>query len=254
MINKNENERGTEMELSPHTERSYARCRAHISAFFDGQKLTATLIEEFKKFRLAEGASPSTINLEIKVLRLDAGEDMPPFKFLKESRRLRYLKDEEIAKILDIASPSLRTAILIGLYTGLRKSTIFDLRWKDIDLQTGQITCITKGGKEVNIPIHEDLVKIIRRWRIESGAISHKLFLHHSYEKEYRRIIRSLKLEGVVFHTLRHTFCSKLAMAGNDIETIAALAGHSSLETTRRYIHLSPRYKKDAVNSMVYNF
>lgn len=45
------------------------------------------------------------------------------------------------------------------------------------------------------------------------------------------------KGEKIVFHSLRHTFCSTLANQGVNVNEIAALAGHKSLQTTMRYTH-----------------
>jgi site-specific recombinase XerD len=48
-------------------------------------------------------------------------------------------------------------------------------------------------------------------------------------------------------HILRHTFCSHLAMKGAPTMAIKALAGHASLGTTQRYMHLSPAAKDSAI-------
>ena len=52
--------------------------------------------------------------------------------------------------------------------------------------------------------------------------------------------------QRVVFHTLRHTFGSWLAIQGTPILTIKELMGHKTLAMTERYAHLSPNVKKDA--------
>ncbi|MFV8751389.1 tyrosine-type recombinase/integrase [Nannocystaceae bacterium ST9] len=51
-------------------------------------------------------------------------------------------------------------------------------------------------------------------------------------------------------HTLRHTFCSHLAMTGAHVMEIKTLAGHSKLETTQRYMHLTPRALRGAVDRL----
>ena len=56
--------------------------------------------------------------------------------------------------------------------------------------------------------------------------------------------------QKVVFHTLRHTFCSWLAMKGVPLYTISELVGHKSLEMTKRYAKLSPDYKRDALKHL----
>ena len=48
-------------------------------------------------------------------------------------------------------------------------------------------------------------------------------------------------------HTLRHTFCSHLAMRGAAVGAIQLLAGHQDLMTTQRYMHLSPNMLDDAI-------
>jgi integrase len=51
----------------------------------------------------------------------------------------------------------------------------------------------------------------------------------------------------VVFHSLRHTYISRLVMAGVDIRTVQELAGHRTITMTMRYAHLAPEHKKRAV-------
>ncbi|MBV9947788.1 MAG: tyrosine-type recombinase/integrase [Myxococcales bacterium] len=48
-------------------------------------------------------------------------------------------------------------------------------------------------------------------------------------------------------HVLRHTFCSRLAMKGAPAKAIQELAGHQSLGTTLRYMHLSPAARESAI-------
>ena len=55
-------------------------------------------------------------------------------------------------------------------------------------------------------------------------------------------------------HVLRHTFASRLAMAGVDPRTIQELGGWASLEMVERYTHLSPTHKAEAVERIAQNF
>ncbi len=56
--------------------------------------------------------------------------------------------------------------------------------------------------------------------------------------------------QRVVFHSLRHTFASWLAIQGTPIFTIAKLMGHKSISMSERYSHLSPDHKRDAINGL----
>ena len=54
-------------------------------------------------------------------------------------------------------------------------------------------------------------------------------------------------LPDLPWHCLRHAFCTELAESGVSIHTIKDLAGHSSIETTLRYMHTGEKAKQDAI-------
>ena len=58
------------------------------------------------------------------------------------------------------------------------------------------------------------------------------------------------KLADVTFHTLRHTFASRLAMRGESSRTIQDLGGWATLALVERYAHLSPGHKARAVEGI----
>jgi site-specific recombinase XerD len=66
--------------------------------------------------------------------------------------------------------------------------------------------------------------------------------------KIYEPGLKRAKIEGVTWHTLRHTFASRAVMAGVDIRTVQELMGHSTITMTMRYAHLSPTHLRTAVN------
>ena len=55
-------------------------------------------------------------------------------------------------------------------------------------------------------------------------------------------------------HVLRHTFASRLVMAGVDIRTVQELLGHADITMTMRYAHLSPDHKRGAMEAMEKKF
>ncbi|MCC2642871.1 MAG: integrase, partial [Nitrospira sp.] len=70
------------------------------------------------------------------------------------------------------------------------------------------------------------------------------------YRRVYLPKVKELGLEGVSWHTLRHTFASRLAMSGATEGTIAALLRHSGTSLVRRYAHLSPSHLQDEVEKV----
>jgi site-specific recombinase XerD len=57
----------------------------------------------------------------------------------------------------------------------------------------------------------------------------------------------SRELADVTWHVFRHTYISRLVMAGVDLRTVQELAGHKDISMTTRYAHLSPDHKLNAV-------
>jgi len=61
-------------------------------------------------------------------------------------------------------------------------------------------------------------------------------------------IIKKLAIKDFRFHDLRHTFASQLVMMGIGLKTVQELLGHKKIDMTLRYAHLSPDFKKKAVD------
>jgi integrase len=58
-------------------------------------------------------------------------------------------------------------------------------------------------------------------------------------------------LLNFTWHDLRHTFASRLVMAGVDLRTVGELMGHSTAQMTMRYAHLAPEHKASAVDALL---
>jgi hypothetical protein len=57
-------------------------------------------------------------------------------------------------------------------------------------------------------------------------------------------------MEDFTWYCLRHTFASRLVMAGVDIRTVAELMGHKTIQMTMRYAHLAPQHSLAAVERL----
>ena len=73
-------------------------------------------------------------------------------------------------------------------------------------------------------------------------------------EKDKLNADGSVKLEKFTFHCLRHGFCSALSDSGKEINQIAKLAGHKSIQTTLRYIHQGRDQKRLIVDELAQTF
>lgn len=178
---------------------------------------------------------------------------------LKELKRNTRFKNE----YKELEDSHLHDIALISLHTGARASEIFNLKGQDIDLTNGLITLRdTKNTTTRYSPITE-LVKELLKRRMPKDKNCY-VFTDRNGEKiksvsnAFEKAVDRLKFnEGitdprqkVVFHSLRHTFASWLAIQGTPIYTIARLMGHKSISMSERYSHLSPGHKKEAINGL----
>lgn len=163
-----------------------------------------------------------------------------------------YLGYEELAKILDNIDIStkmgLRNRLLVEMFyaTGCRVSEMIDIKVSDINKSNNSIRIMGKGKKMRIVYFGEYARYYLDKYL--SLIDTEYLFTHESGDKlsihdvEYiiSDLVKNLALKThVTPHTLRHTFATHLLNNGADIKTVQELLGHSSLNTTGIYTHVS---------------
>ncbi|WP_083964220.1 tyrosine-type recombinase/integrase [Shimazuella kribbensis] len=147
------------------------------------------------------------------------------------------------------------------LQAGLRISEVASLDMQDINIKRKTLTVIAgKGGKNRVTFINLDLLRALETWIDIRGSIeSSTLFLsergHERMTRQgihylVRKYLDVMDLEDYSAHSLRHSFCRNLIDSGQPLQIVAQLAGHESLETTRRYITPSQQDLRRAVESI----
>jgi integrase len=184
--------------------------------------------------------------------------------FNVKARRDRYVTPEEEAKILESAVPRLRPAIIFSIHTGLRQDELLSLTWSEVNLNVGrhgEIKVrgdIAKDREDRHIPLSATARSVLDSFphphrqdvRVFSGLGSSRENLNGMW---YRALDISginedvPRVQRITWHTLRHTFASRLVMAGVDLATVQKLMGHSSITTTMRYAHLARPHIEDSV-------
>jgi integrase len=239
-------------------------------------QLTPQLIDRFIVESRTRGVAPLTVNGYLRVLSAmlnravewgyKARNVITGVKRLKApEKEARFLNYDDAAKLLESARYTRISPIVgLGLFAGLRKGEILNLRWKDIDFATGSIRVInrpdegfqTKNYRNRTVGLHPDLGKMLFWWKSTSAA---RVRFHKESRSEYivtykgdqiasaERALRSAyKKAGLSserpFHTLRHSFGSYLAMSGVGLYDIAKLMGHTFEQVTQLYAHLQPEY------------
>lgn len=180
-----------------------------------------------------------------------------------DHKRERYLTPQEVEKLFDglqFVSCTLYHIAKIAVHTGMRLGEILAIKGQYVDIESGIIYVDGKTGKRCAY-ISEELK--IELQKILPKAPSEYLFLtlHGTripvkwISKNFSKVVDAVGFnkgisdtsQKVVFHTLRHTFCSWLAIKGVPLYTIGELVGHRSVDMTKRYAKLSPDSKRDAL-------
>lgn len=168
-----------------------------------------------------------------------------------------YLSHDEVNKILHNVRKDKHLLGLSLMYNGgLRVSEMTGLRISDIHLARGFMKVNGKGSKERIVPINSRLQKHIENYlqkyshklNQESCIVGGDRSSWHYVVKKYSDL--SLGRKDVHCHTLRHSFATGMYTKGIPLEQISQLLGHSKLDTTMIYSHISTEQKLEAVRSL----
>lgn len=145
--------------------------------------------------------------------------------------------------------------VLVALNTGMRRGELFGLQWEHVNL-AGKLLTITAGNaksrKARHLPLNTEALDVLTRWQ-RQGEGTGLVFPSatggrmDNINTSWGGIVADAKLADFRFHDLRHTFASKLVMAGVDLNTVRELLGHADIAMTLRYAHLAPDKLAEAV-------
>jgi len=229
------------------------------------QEITPMMIERFRTQRNVTGNSKATINRYMALLKrmfnLAIGEGyleknvVRKIRFYSEKDQIkdRTLSYEEEVALLNACSKQLKPIVIMALNTGMRKSEVLNLEWKNVDFTSRTIKVEKTKGKKVRyIPINTVLFEALQELK-KDQKYSSRVFPFDNIRAEWENSIKNAKLngQGITFHTLRHNFASCLIEQGVDVEIVRSLLGHSSLLVTQRYVHARDERKRNAVENLI---
>tara|TARA_B110000908_G_scaffold167592_1_gene220806 strand:- start:2272 stop:3384 length:1113 start_codon:yes stop_codon:yes gene_type:complete len=177
----------------------------------------------------------------------------------EDNKRVRYLSEDERTRLLEAARASdwdkMYLLILMAICTGARKSEMLRLKWQDVDFGRRQaLLHQTKNGEKRVLtlphPVFNELIKFrgiglifpssLKPWqpkeikKLWGSTLKKANLLYPTSDSRYFR-----------FHDLRHTAASYLVMNGATLFEAGEVLGHKSVETTKRYAHLSVEHKQN---------
>jgi integrase/recombinase XerC len=246
---------------SGHTERSHSvaastanRRVAAVRAFFEYLVMTALRADNpVPSPRRGQGLRRSERGL---LGHLGPGRARAGGRLVRQPRRLpESLPASDIdAFVATLGTHRDRAMVLAMLLGGLRSAEVRGLLLADVDMARRRLRVIGKGGKERHVPVDGAFfteVAAYLRWERPPVLATPQCFVvlrgpttgapvsEAGLRSLFRRHRELSGAPRVRPHRLRHTYGTELASAGIDLLALRALMGHSSPETTARYVHLS---------------
>lgn len=255
--------------------RMFAARLTATRAFFGNRAASGIRPAEIRKWLTDQGWAPGTRNRHKAVmskafkLGIEAQKvSVNPARLVPQYRepvgRLRFLSETEEGALRAalVKRPSCTPQLDIALMTGMRKGEQYGLTWPDVDLEAGHIhLSATKNGSSRYVFLNSHALAVLTTLKAEHLRLNmrddSKLFLNARNQpiSDPRMWFNAACIEagltGISWHSLRHTFASRLTMTGAGLKTVQDLCGHKTISMAARYSHLSPQHQRDALETLV---
>lgn len=148
-------------------------------------------------------------------------------------------EDEFLSLVKATDNNELKLAMTLGFYQCMRASEILDLKQDNIDLKRGFIHILqAKGKKDRDIPIMRPVKKGLKHLPIN--------LIYRTYLRKIKRLAKEVLDKEITSHTFRHSGATfYLNKKRVDIRIIQNLLGHSRIDTTQIYTHVTPESQKE---------
>jgi integrase len=144
----------------------------------------------------------------------------------------------------------------VALHSGMRLGEQFSLTWDQVDIANRNLHLdITKNGSSRYVRLNTAAIAALAQLKRRHDRLRYPadspVFSIKNPSKWFSAAVERAGIEGVTWHTLRHTFASRLVMAGVNLKTVKDLLGHKTIRMTARYAHLAAHHLKAAVELIV---
>ncbi len=265
----------------------YIYCLKHLVRKLGKDKplrdLWAPDVRLYQAERLAEGASPGSVNWETSTLSRIFGVniemrllDTNPVRMVeqlsrKSSEREAYIATKDVRDIADSCPAWFSSIIWTSFFTGMRRGEILGLKRQGVKLSKRIITLTpeeTKEGHWKRVPVHRELVPILENAMRLTVLGCDDFFLvqdrrglrpipEETARNPWPRACKKLALDKPWprFHDLRHTWKTNARRSGMDPEIREAILGHSTKErsVSERYGRISDQELVNAIDSMTFD-
>jgi integrase/recombinase XerD len=233
---------------SPRTLRTYRQAWSSFQSSLPGKasEPTKAQLEAWVVWMRERGVSPSGCNMYIRTmnsylswLHVEHGLEKLKLKLLREPKKQMVVLDaRDIKVVVSTGKPRTRVLMSLLLDTGLRIDEALSLLWEHVDMDSCLLAVRGKGEKHRRIPFSLELRKVLFRY----GKGKDKGYVFHTrngtklmYRNVYREIFKAC---GKSPHKFRHTWATDAVRRGVPLPVVQRILGHSSIQTTMRYVHM----------------
>ena len=268
----------------PNTLKRYRAVLGHFRDFFKPYTLVSAItpadIDAFRDERLGQTnpwgkkITAGNVNYEVATFRAFYNylQNFRDPSLVNPAARLKPLsvtrtivdtyEEREIEKFFRACTVEEQAIFKTFYYTGLRDQELAHLHWADLNLAKGILSVrakpeegfIPKGWEERKIPLHPELVTILREL-----PRRHEVLVFPSFKgnpnghllRMLKDVVSGARVPGRWYlHKFRKTFATRALEKGADIRTVQALLGHKNITTTARYLSTSTDKMREAVGRL----
>jgi integrase len=232
-----------------------------LSKYLDNkflQTIDEPLIELIIRSKLSEGVSKARVNRVTSVINTILNKavkkwrwiDSKPYiqKFEEPKIRIRWITQDEAARLLMQLPTHLNAMARFTLATGLRESNVLQLEWHQIDMQR-HVAWIhadqAKANKALGVPLNEDAITVLKA---QIGKHNTNVFTYFGKPvgkagtQAWKKALNRAGIKNFRWHDLRHTWASWHVQNGTPLHILKELGGWATYEMVQRYAHLAPEH------------
>lgn len=215
------------------------------------------------------GMAPASIRYLVATLRavlnhairqrLISVQDIPAFGPLPPDSppRDRWLRDEEVTRLFVAAKPNRRVWLFLNLAleTAARRTAICDLRWEQVDWETGVVHYLPEGAmqtrkRRASVPMSKRLRAVLEEAYAERGTDPFVIGRGGRINGALSAVARAAKVQRVTPHVLRHTAATRMARRGVPLWLIAKVLGNTVEQVEKTYAKHAPDMLVSAVEAI----
>ncbi len=233
---------------------------------FGGHSLDSITTRQIERYltrrRNTDGITTATANRYLATLKTlfktacnwDYISDNPTTRLsmLKEQSRVPdALSDHELDALIAECPERTRQVVIMAADTGMRRSELQRLSWRDVNFETGTVTVRQSKNKDYRvIPMTDRVRSMLMRLKPELTEPEQRVIVFGDIKRSLHSAGMRANVGHVHLHMLRHTLATRLRDRGVPIDRIMQVMGHRTMEMSLRYAHARPQQLVEAIAAL----